>query len=167
MTADASPTGPVTAAEVKAERDPIRKAIKAAIMRMLDGHPLHVKPGCLTIKDLAIEYGIELQGAEACDGRLRYHLYEDHIDLKNRFAALVKGLEGVATPREEKLMRENEKLTKQLAAARTELAAARQWKEVAIGAIAVIDSSIDTEADQALAAKRHTKQDGKPRLTSV
>ena len=63
--------------EIAGEPDAIRKAILAAIQRMLTGQPRHVRVGSDSVSQLAIEAGVG-----------RHHLYQRNPDLRLRFERL-------------------------------------------------------------------------------
>lgn len=61
-------------AEIAGESDPIRRALLAAMQRIVLGHPKLVPPGTTSISHLAQEAGVG-----------RHHLYQTHPDLKDRY----------------------------------------------------------------------------------
>ena len=73
---NASPELPGNA-EIAREKDPTRRAIIAAIQRILLGQPKHIPPGAISISHLAQEAQVG-----------RHHLYQSHPDLKDRYEYL-------------------------------------------------------------------------------
>lgn len=71
------------------EKDPVRKKLLAAMDRLLDGSPLR-SSGRLSVSQLAVEAGVE-----------RWRLTHQHTDLKERFQARVKAVQGAATAAEQ------------------------------------------------------------------
>ncbi len=63
--------------ELGDEKDPSRRALLAAMQRMLLGHPKHVQVGALSISDLAKEAQVG-----------RHELYQRSPDLRDRFVYL-------------------------------------------------------------------------------
>lgn len=70
-------TAPPSNAEIEREQDPTRKAILAAIQRLLLGQPKHVPPGAGSLSVLAREAKVG-----------RHHLYQGHMDLRDRYEYL-------------------------------------------------------------------------------
>lgn len=80
MTISARPTN----AEIRQEQDPTRRAILAAMIRLLDSMPTRVPAGALTVRHLAAEANVG-----------RHHLYQSCRDLRDRFQALSAGHTGI------------------------------------------------------------------------
>ena len=76
-----------TDAEVAGEHDRTRRAILAAMQRMLSGCPIRVDPGSLSVVQLAVEAGIG-----------RHHLYRRDPDLRVRFERLAGEVERIDRP---------------------------------------------------------------------
>ena len=70
-------TAKPTIEEISSEKDLIRKAILNAMLRIIEGRPLHATVGAFTVKALAAEAQID-----------RSVLYQKHPDLKDRFIYL-------------------------------------------------------------------------------
>ena len=70
-------TAKPTIEEISSEKDLIRKAILNAMLRIIEGRPLHATVGAFTAKALAAEAQID-----------RSVLYQKHPDLKDRFIYL-------------------------------------------------------------------------------
>jgi hypothetical protein len=81
---------PPSADDVRQEDNPTRKAVLAAIIRMLDGRPTVVPPGRLSVAALAREAGIDR--AKLTTGAVR--------DLGSRFSAIVEAQSSVWTQHE-------------------------------------------------------------------
>jgi len=99
-------------AEIFAEADPKRKAVLAAMTRILEKRPLHVAVGDTTRKALAAEAGVSRQS-----------LYERHADLWDRFDSLRQSTRPAAAGMAE--------LEQALEDARSKLATLRRQKDEA------------------------------------
>ncbi|MCH8562447.1 hypothetical protein LTI14_04315 [Nesterenkonia sp. YGD6] len=77
-----------TNGEIAREKDPVRRAILSAMQRLLLGHPRIVPRNATSFTDLAKEAGLH-----------RYHLYQSHPDLRQRYEFL-RGSSQRLSPRE-------------------------------------------------------------------
>jgi AcrR family transcriptional regulator len=133
-------TTPPSNQEIRAERDGQRKAILAAMQRILNGTPQCVPVGATTFSHLAREAQVG-----------RHVLYQLHPDLKDRFAHLRDGASKVSET-ERTLKGRVEDLEAELARSRSQLEQHREeaanWKglsEVLTRALAVLQREADQE----------------------
>lgn len=127
-----------TAQEVQAEPDEMRKAILAAMRRILLHQPVMVSIGATSVKDLALEAGVS-----------RHHLYQSHPDLRDLFQALVQGEAGINYDEAmDRLTRAKAELNRLRALQQRTRDEARRWKattEVLQRAVNVLQEELRRE----------------------
>lgn len=124
--------------EIRNEQDPVRRDLLRAIVRLIEGRPLHVPPGHLTAVALANE-------AE----HKRHWLNGAHRDLRDRFAELRAAAAATTGPTNAELADQVEAMEAMVADLKQRLATsqadATQWKtaaEVFIRALSVQEREI-------------------------
>lgn len=160
-----------TIKEIRAEKDPIRQAVLAAMKRLLAGHPRHVEPDRQpTLMSLADEYGVDLRGESARGGKLRHHLYEEHSDLKDRFVYLTRQRIHPSV-KEAELQLKLDQVKAEMADLRDLQTATRKdrdrWKTVAQQAIQILHDHHEAKRDQALREERQLRRTRKEGLTAA